>query len=83
MSLKYAPWVRFVSIGSDNGLAPSRRQPIIWTNGDPFDRRIYVALGGDELINDVWHSLIMSKDQMGRVIDPVIHSLWSVSIDDV
>ena len=41
---------QYVSIGSDNGSAPSRRQAIIWTNTDPFHRRIYAALGGDELI---------------------------------
>ena len=31
------------SIGSDNGLAPFRRQAIIWTNADPVHWRIYVA----------------------------------------
>ena len=36
---------RYVSIG----LAPSRRQAIIWTNADPVHRRIYAALRGDEL----------------------------------
>ena len=39
-------------IGSDNGLAPIRRQVIIWTNVDPVHWRIYAALGGDELIKD-------------------------------
>ena len=34
------------SIGSGNGLAPSRRQTITWTNHDPVRWRIYVALGG-------------------------------------
>ena len=38
------------SIGLDNGLAPNRRQTIIWTNTDPILRRIYSALGGDDLI---------------------------------
>ena len=33
----------------DNGLAPNRRQAIIWTNADPIHRRIYAALEGDEL----------------------------------
>ena len=37
-------------VQSDNGLAPSRRQAIIWTNADPVHWRIYAALGGDELI---------------------------------
>ena len=41
---------QYVSTGSDNGLAPSRLQTIIWTNVDPYHRRIYAALGGDQLI---------------------------------
>ena len=37
--------------GLDNGLAPNRRQAIIWTNVDPIHWRIYAALGGgDELM---------------------------------
>ena len=36
-------------IGLDNGLAPNRRQAIIWTNADMIHWRIYAALGGDEL----------------------------------
>ena len=36
------------SIGSDNGLAPKRRQAITWTSDDPIHWRIYAALGGDE-----------------------------------
>ena len=28
-----------------NGLAPNRRQAIIWTNADPIHWRIYAALG--------------------------------------
>ena len=48
-SWKYLNW-QYVSIGSDNGLIPSRRQAIIWTNADPVQCRIYAALGGDELI---------------------------------
>ena len=45
-----------ISIGLDNGLAPNRRQAIIWTTADPVHRRIYAALGGDELINtDSYH----------------------------
>ena len=37
------------SIGLDNGLAPSRRQTIIRTNGHPIHWRTYAALGGDGL----------------------------------
>ena len=32
ISLKFVPTDQYSSIGSDNGLAPSRRQAIIWTN---------------------------------------------------
>ena len=38
-----------VSTGSDNGLAPKRRQAIIWTNADLIHWRIYAALVWDEL----------------------------------
>ena len=33
----------------DNGMAPNRRQAVIWTNADLVHWRIYAALGGDEL----------------------------------
>ena len=38
------------SIGLDNGLAPNRRQAIIWANADPIYWHIYAALGGDDPI---------------------------------
>ena len=41
------------SIGLDNGLAPNRRQAIIWNNADLIDWRIYATLGGDKLLNNV------------------------------
>ena len=34
---------------SDNGLAPARRQAIIWTDDGQFFRRIYASLGLNEL----------------------------------
>ena len=40
---------QYVNIGSDNGLAPSRQQTIIWTNADPVHWCIYAVLGVDEL----------------------------------
>ena len=43
---------QWYSIGLDNGLAPNRRQAIIWTNADPIHWRIYAALGGDELTHE-------------------------------
>ena len=51
---------QYVSIGSDNGLAPSRRQAIIWTNVDPIHRRIYAALGGDELTAFSYDEIVSS-----------------------
>ena len=38
-----------VIISLDNGLAPNRRQAIIWTNAEPVHWCIYASLGGDEL----------------------------------
>ena len=44
-------WSLFLtaSIGSDNGLAPTRRQAIIWTNYGIVCWRIYTSLGLNEL----------------------------------
>ena len=36
-------------IDNNLALAPHRLQSIIWTNAGPIHRRIYAALGGDEL----------------------------------
>ena len=43
---------QYCSIGSDNGLAPNRRQTINWTNVGMLYRRIYASLGPNELN---WH----------------------------
>ena len=54
ISLKFVPkdpnW-QWASIGSGNGLAPTRRQTITWANADPVHWRIYMhaALGGNQL----------------------------------
>ena len=40
---------QYASIGSDNGLAPNRRQAIIWTNAGLVHWCIYVSLGFNEL----------------------------------
>ena len=42
--------LKYSTIGSDNGLAPSRRQAIIWTNGGIVYWRIYASLGLNELM---------------------------------
>ena len=52
ISLKFVPRVqikKYTSIGSDNGLVPTRWQAIIRTYDNPVHWCIYVALGGDEL----------------------------------
>ena len=43
------------SIGSDNGLAPTRRQAIIWTNDDNFTDAYMPSLGLNELICNYIH----------------------------
>ena len=49
----YSQWSswQYSSTGSDNDLALTRRQAIIWTNADPIHWRIYAALEGDVLIH--------------------------------
>ena len=41
---------RYASLGSDDGLAPNRRQAIIWTNAGLVSWPIYAPLGRNELI---------------------------------
>ena len=41
--------LQYVIIGSDNTLAPNRRQAIIWTNDGPVYWRIYASLGLNKL----------------------------------
>ena len=56
ISLKFVPKGpidKKVSVGSGNGLAPTRRQAITWTNTEPFHWRIYAALGGYALIKSL------------------------------
>ena len=48
VSSQWSNW-QYPSIALENGLAPNRRQAIIWTNADPIHWRIYAALGGNEL----------------------------------
>ena len=40
---------QYPSIALDNGLAPNRRQAIVWTNATPILWHIYTALEEDEL----------------------------------
>ena len=47
---------------SDDGLAPNRRQAIIWTNTDPIHWCIYAALGWDALTEDLGSQGIIRRD---------------------
>ena len=52
ISLKFVPKgpiKQYSSTGSDNGLAPNRRQAIIWINDRQCWRRLYASLGLNEL----------------------------------
>ena len=55
------------NIGLDNGLAPNRRQAIIWTNADPNHWHMYASLWGDDLSrrwnNFMNESLHSTKDE--------------------
>ena len=68
ISLKFipnGPISNRVSIGSDYGLAPHRRQAIIWTNADPIHWLICAAQGGGELMVfdiNVW--ILFPKSQI-------------------
>ena len=42
---------------------PIKRQGIIWTNADPVHRRIYAALGGDELTPNMGQTIITKDDR--------------------
>ena len=64
ISLEFWQWA---SIGLDNGLAPNRRQAIIWTNVDPIHWRMYAALGRDEL--NVMESLIQRNPSIKATQD--------------
>ena len=77
-----------VSTVSGNGLAPNRRQVIIWTNADPVHKRIYVALGGGELrsrthtswvIIYLWQRLLCRDRLSAGVTAALIHGERSPS----
>ena len=68
---------QYSSIGSDNGSAPTRRQAIIWTNADPVYRRIYAALGGDEL-----KLISISNDQSCNTSMPLIQPSNYLKVTD-
>ena len=69
ISLKYVPGGLIDDMSaffSDNGLVPSRRQAIIWTNADLNHRRIYAALGGDELSQSMVYVLKSASQHVIR-----------------
>ena len=58
--LKWSNW-QYSSIGSDIGLAPNRRQAIIWSNDVLGCRFIYASLGLNELILHYVNSYIIEN----------------------
>ena len=52
---------QFLCTSLDNGLAPNRRQAIIWNNAEPIHWRIYVAPGADELNHPTEFGLIVKN----------------------
>ena len=74
ISSRYVPcgsnW-QYSSIASDNGVAPNRRQAIIWSNSGMFCWCIYASLGLNESIcpivdemNKSWHMQNTSNDSV-------------------
>ena len=59
ISLKFVPRSQIdnkgASIVSGNGLAPNRRQAIIWIKADLIHLSIYSTLGGDGVNAGTWH----------------------------
>ena len=49
---------------------PNRRQAITWNNADPVHRRIYAALGGDDLIHQ-------GQDKMGTILQMTFSNAFS------
>ena len=50
--MKFIPINNIIAFGSDNGLAPTSRQVIIWTN-DGYFTDMHVSLGFNEL-TEIW-----------------------------
>ena len=62
---------QYSSIGSDDGLAPTRRQAIIWTIADPIHWRMYAALwGGEGWKNDDPNVTVTSRWALQRLKSP-------------
>ena len=61
-------------MGLDNGLAPNRRQAIIWANADPIYFHIYTPLGGDELTTTpAWIGNRINQKVWDEITNPVPH----------
>ena len=58
-----AVW-QYASVGSPYGLAPNRRQYIVWPNDVLIDWRIYVLLGFDELILSLFSPRLCFKQKI-------------------
>ena len=55
------------------------RQAIIWTNVDPFHRRIYAAVGGDEF--DIFDDVdTIALYTIARISDIVESRNWQITV---
>ena len=67
---------QYGSIDSDNGLAPNRRQAIIWINDGLVNWRIYASLDLNELSDGPSHSQAMSYSECHTITR--LHSLFHI-----
>ena len=72
---KGSSW-QFISIGSDNALAPNSRQAIIWTNSDLSCWRIYPSLGPNGLTDQ---PTLMMKPNFQSSVTQVFGLLYALT----
>ena len=58
-----------------DGLVLNRWQVIIWTNADLLLWRLYVGLGGDELMQKIHNSRVLAMELCHFCIKPLINAL--------
>ena len=71
---------QYTSVGSDNDLAPTRRQAIIWTNDGQVSWRIYATLGLNALISGkAPHHQISRNLEAARYMYRIFRSFWNLT----
>ena len=81
ISLKFVPrgqYQQYSSIGSDNGLAPTRQQAIIWTNADRVHWHVYASLRGDDFENIFMKNFLKTQSLKLMVAQsPLLTKNWA------